>query len=147
MKTLCKSALIGTILLLLAACSQQQAPVGRWEGYLEDTDWIIAVRLQVNEGNTIYATALSLEVSGMSGASRLENTQTLLQTLPERWKEATPGEIDFSNNILRRKGGIAPLFVYEPSGNTMTFHFYAGGKLTRRVSLRPVRTFTPPPRS
>ncbi|MFN8947865.1 MAG: hypothetical protein ACK6DM_11340 [Alphaproteobacteria bacterium] len=145
MKTLCKSALIGTILLLLAACSQQQAPAGRWEGYLEDTEWIIAVRLQVNEGNTIYATALSLDVSAMSNAARMENTQTLLQTLPEQWKEATPGEIDFSNNILRRKGGVAPLFVHEPSSNTMTFHFYAGGKLTRRVPLRPVEAFTPPP--
>ena len=145
MKTLCKSALIGTILLLLAACSQQQAPAGRWEGYLEDTEWIIAIRLQVNEGNTIYATALSLDVAGMSNAARMENTRTLLQTLPEQWKEATPGEIDFSNNILRRKGGVAPLFVHEPSSNTMTFHFYAGGKLTRRVSLRPVKAFTPPP--
>ncbi|MBU6155906.1 MAG: hypothetical protein KJS87_03160 [Alphaproteobacteria bacterium] len=147
MKTLYKSAFLGAFLFLLAACSQQQAPVGRWEGYLEDTDWIIAVRLQVNEGNTIYATALSLEVAGMSNAMRAENTETLLQTLPDQWKAAELGEIDFSDNILRRKGGVAPLFVYEPSDNTMTFHFFAGGKLTRRVYLRPVKSFTPTPGS
>lgn len=143
MKTLHKAALLGLIIWLLAACSGRMAPVGRWEGYLEDSDWIIAVRLQVNDGNTIYATALSLDVTGMSNAARLRNAETIKTTLRDQWEAANLGEIEFSNNILTRKGGVAPLFVYEPSNKTMSFHFYAGGKLTRRVLLLPVKNFTP----
>lgn len=142
MQALHKAAILGIILWLLAGCSSQQAPIGRWEGYLEDSDWIIAVRLQVEDGNTIYATALSVEVAGMSPASRARNAEELKRALPVQWETATSGEIEFRNNILTRKGGVAPLFVYEPSNNTMTFNFYAGGKRTRTVLLAPVRKFS-----
>jgi hypothetical protein len=145
MKALNKAAILGLLLWLLAGCSSEPAPIGRWEGYLEDSDWIIAVRLQVEEANTIYATALSVEVEGMSLAARQSNADEIKRALPVQWEAASSGEIEFRRNILTRKGGVAPLFVHDPSKNTMTFNFYAGGKLTRTVLLVPVRKFSPGP--
>jgi hypothetical protein len=145
MKALNKAAILGLLLWLLAGCSSEPAPIGRWEGYLEDSDWIIAVRLQVEEANTIYATALSVEVEGMSLAERQSNADEVKRALPVQWETATSGEIEFRRNILTRKGGVAPLFVYDPSTKSMTFNFYARGKLTRSVLLLPVRKFSPGP--
>jgi hypothetical protein len=146
MTRLYATAFLGMSILLLTACSSDPAPVGRWEGYHESSDWIVAVRLQVEPGNMIRATALSVDVSGTSASEHARNARTIKRALPVQWETATRGEIDFRSNTLTRKNGNAPLFVYAPADRSMTFHFYAFGKLTRRVHLDPVKEFTGPPR-
>jgi len=143
MTSLGKAIFLGLILTLLSGCSSEQAPVGRWEGFLDSNDWIIGVRLQVEDGNAIRATALSVDVTGASLPERADNARAIKRALPEQWKTATRGNIDFRRNILTRRGGNAPLFVYHPETGAMTFNFYARGKLTKRVKLRPVENFTP----
>lgn len=142
MTRLCNTALMGLLVWLLAGCSSEQAPVGRWEGHLESNDWILAVRLQVEPGNTIRATALSVDVSEASLAERAQTARTIKRALIVQWQTATRGDVRFSNNILTRKSGTAPLFVYSPEDKSMTFNFYAFGKLTKRVHLEPVEEFT-----
>ncbi len=125
----------------LSACGNTNAPPGRWEGYSQSANWAVAVRLQVDEGNTIHATALSVQVSGTSLPERLNLTQKLKVMLPEEWKSAPIGKVDFKNNIITRAGGYAPLFVFDPKRGTMIFNFYAGGKLTEHIKLYPVKEF------
>lgn len=139
------SALFATLLAVLAflsGCSGSQAPVGRWEGHFESAEWLVAVRLQVDKGNIIHATALSVGVAGVSGMQRLELTQKIKSRLVEEWPAAAGGEIDYyRDGTLRRKGGFAPLFTFDPADRTMTFYFYAHGKLTERIKLYPVTSF------
>jgi hypothetical protein len=128
-------------LLLLAGCGSGQAPAGRWEGFSESAQWLVAVRLQVDPGNTIHATALSVSVDGVSLPRRLELQRKIKTTLAEQWPEAVVGKIDYKDRTITKAGGYAPLFVFEPKTGAMTFYFYAGGKLTERIKLYPVKTF------
>jgi hypothetical protein len=138
-----RAAILLVASVVLSSCGDEQAPVGRWEGYAETRQWLLAVRLQVDAGNVIHATALSMEVDGASLPERVELNRRMRQMLPQRWLTATKGKVDFSNNILRRSGGVAPLFVYHPGSKSMTFNFYARGKLTEKVKMRPVKKFIP----
>jgi hypothetical protein len=133
--------LILTLTLALAGCGDTTAPAGRWEGFAQSAKWLIAVRLQVDKGNVIHATALSVSVDGVTLPRRMELTSKIRTALVDQWPMAVKGKIDFKNNTITKAGGYAPLFVYEPKSQTMTFNFYAGGRLTERVKLFPVRQF------
>ena len=135
------SALILVLALALTACGNAAAPPGRWEGFSQSAKWLIAVRLQVDKGNVIHATALSVSVDGVSLPRRMELTDKIKTTLVEQWPEAAAGKVDFRNNTITKAGGVAPLFVFDSKAGTMTFHFYAGGRLTERIKLYPVRAF------
>jgi hypothetical protein len=135
---------VGLVLVLslaIAGCGGGDAPQGRWEGFSQSANWLVAVRLQVDKGNVIRATALSVGVDGVSLPRRMELTRQIKSALPQQWPMAPVGQIDFKDNIITKAGGFAPLFVYDPRSQTMTFQFYAGGRLTERVKLHPVRQF------
>lgn len=135
------SALVVVLALALTACGSAAAPPGRWEGFSQSANWLVAVRLQVDKGNVIHATALSVSVDGLSLPRRVELTNKIKTSLVEQWPQAAAGKVDFKNNTITKAGGVAPLFVYDPKARTMTFHFYAGGRLTERIKLYPVRSF------
>lgn len=141
MTRLMKIAAVAVAVLALTACGTEEAPVGRWEGYSESANWIVAVRLQVDKENVIHATALSIQVKDTTLPERLNLTNKIKRMLPLEWEHAVRGKVDFRNNILRRAGGVAPLFVFKPQDRSMTFNFYAGGKLTEHVRLHPVKNF------
>ena len=128
-------------LLVLTSCGNSQAPAGRWEGFIESPTWAIAVRLQVDGGNTIRASALSADVEGMSMPAKFEAERQLKAAIRDGWPKAVRGQVDFANDTMTRTGGVAPLFVFEPRSRTMTFYFYAGGKLTEKVVCLPVEQF------
>ena len=46
MTSLGKAIFFGLILTLLSGCSSEQAPVGRWEGFLDSNDWIIGETME-----------------------------------------------------------------------------------------------------
>jgi hypothetical protein len=127
--------------LTLTGCGDTLAPEGRWEGFSQSAKWLVAVRLQVDEGNVIHATALSVSVDGAALPKRIALTSRIKAALIEQWPMAVEGKIDFRNNTITKAGGYAPLFVYDPKATTMTFNFYAGGRLTERIKLYPVREF------
>lgn len=127
--------------LTLASCGQKTAPEGRWEGFKETTDWLLAVRLQVEGNNAIRASALSINITGLSLPERYALRSKLKQALVDQWSRAPRGEVDFDDNVLVKHGGFAPLFSYDPKRRTMTFHFYARGKLTEKVTCTPVMEF------
>jgi hypothetical protein len=127
--------------LFLAGCGNGEAPAGRWEGFSESAQWLIAVRLQVDPGNKIHATALSVSVEGASLPRRMELETKIKSALTDQWPQAVVGKIDYKDGTITKAGGYAPLFVFEPKSRTMTFYFYAGGKLTERIKLYPVRAF------
>jgi hypothetical protein len=128
-------------LLVLTSCGNSQAPTGRWEGFIETPTWAIAVRLQVDDGNAIRASALSADVEGMSMPAKFEAERQLKTAIKDGWSKAARGQVDFNNNTMTRTGGVAPLFVFDPRSRTMTFYFYAGGKLTEKVVCLPVEQF------
>lgn len=134
--------LVVTVLaLLVASCGNPNAPQGRWEGFSESANWLLAVRLQVDAGNVIHATALSVEVDGVGLPKRVELARRIKETMLEQWPDAVKGRVDFENNTITKAGGYAPLFVYDPRSGAMTFHFYAHGKLTEKIKLYPVKKF------
>jgi len=126
----------------LAACGNAEAPHGRWEGFSASAKWLVAVRLQVDPGNVIKATALSVNVDGVSLSRRLELTRKIKSTLLEKWPYAVAAAIDYRNGRVTKAGGFAPLFVFDPRVGTMTFNFYADGRLSERIKLYPVRAFS-----
>jgi len=133
--------LLAALALTLAGCGDTTAPQGRWEGFSQSAKWLVAVRLQVDKGNVIHATALSVSVDGVSLPRRLELTDKIKTSLVAQWPMAVEGKIDFKDNVITKAGGYAPLFVFDPKAKTMTFNFYAGGRLTERIKLYPVRQF------
>ena len=124
-----------------SACGSSQAPQGRWEGFSQSAEWLVAVRLQVDSGNKIHSTALSVSVEGISLPRRMELTRKIKQTLIRQWPAAVVAKVDYANKTLTKAGGVAPLFVFDPKSGAMTFHFYAGGKLTEKIKLYPVKDF------
>ena len=132
---------LAALLLLLAACGETQAPTGRWEGFIDSPSWMIAVRLQVDDGNAIRASALSANVDGMTLPAKFDTARQLKTALKQQWPQAVRGQVDFHNDTMTRAGHIAPLFVFDPQARTMTFHFYAGGKLSEKVVCLPVEEF------
>jgi len=136
--------IVALTLSWLTACGNSQAPQGRWEGFSESSDWLVAVRLQVDSGNTIHATALSVSVDGISLPRRMDLARKIKTTLIEKWPEAVVGKVDYNDGTLTKAGGFAPLFAFDRKSGAMTFYFYAGGKLTERIKLYPVKHFTQP---
>lgn len=127
--------------LALGACGPAAAPPGRWEGFGESANWLIAVRLEVHSDNEIKASALSASVEGASLPQRMALEQELKASIIDQWRDAPKAQVSFKGNAIVRKNLYAPIFVFDPVQRTMTFHFYAGGKLTERVTLRPVADF------
>ncbi|MCE9522798.1 MAG: hypothetical protein K8S25_10245 [Alphaproteobacteria bacterium] len=130
------------MLSLLTACGDGQAPAGRWEGFSASGEWLVAARLQVDPGNTIHATALSVNVGGISLPRRLELTSKIKATLIAQWPKAVVGKVDYKDRTITHAGGVAPLFTFDPKSGSMTFYFYAGGKLTEKIRLYPVAHFS-----
>jgi hypothetical protein len=128
-------------LSLLVACGSNEAPTGKWEGYSESAHWLLGVRLKVDPGNVIHATALSINVTDASLPERQTLSDKMHRMMPEQWETATRSKVDFRDNVIHKAGGFAPLFIYDPKRGTMTFTFYAGGKLTEHVKLQPVKKF------
>jgi hypothetical protein len=128
-------------LMLVTSCSNNDAPTGKWEGYSESAHWLLGVRLKVDPGNVIHATALSIDVTDVSLPERQALSEKMHKMMPEQWAGATRSKIDFKDNVIHKAGGYAPLFIYDPKRGTMTFTFYAGGRLTEHIKLQPVKEF------
>jgi hypothetical protein len=129
------------MLLLVASCSNTDAPAGRWEGFIDSPTWIIVVRLEVFGGNNIRASALSANVDGMTLPNKFETARQLKAAMRQQWPQAVRGRVDFKDNTLTRTDHVAPLFVFDERKRTMTFYFYAGGKLAEKVVCLPVERF------
>ncbi|MBI1210737.1 MAG: hypothetical protein GC190_04695 [Alphaproteobacteria bacterium] len=133
--------LVAPLLLLITSCGSQDAPTGRWEGFIDSPTWIIVVRLEVESGNNIRASALSANVDGMTLPNKFAAARQLKTAIREQWPNAVRGRIDFHGNTLTRTDHVAPLFVFDEQKRTMTFYFYAGGKLAEKVVCLPVERF------
>lgn len=125
----------------LTGCGESEAPKGRWEGFAESHDWLIAVRLEMQKGNMMRASALSAHIAGTDLPRRRDLEQELRQGMKDQWSAVPKTGVSFTGNTITRQKGYAPLFIHQPASNAMVFHFYAGGKLTEKVTLRPVETF------
>jgi hypothetical protein len=136
-----RTLLVLALALFLAGCGDASAPQGRWEGFSQSAKWLVAVRVQIDKGNVIHATALSVSVDGVALPKRIELTAKIKERLIDQWPMAVEGEIDFKDNVITKAGGYAPLFVFDPKSRAMTFNFYAGGRLTEKIKLYPVRQF------
>jgi len=133
--------ILAPLLLALAACGPSQAPIGRWEGFIDSPSWIIVVRLQVDGGNAIRASALSANVAGMTLPAKFDAARELKAAIKQQWPNAVRGQVDYHAGTMTRAGHVAPLFVFDEEAHTMTFYFYAGGRLAEKVLCLPVEKF------
>jgi hypothetical protein len=134
-------ALLMLAAVAFSACGERSTLTGRWEGFSESHAWQIAVRLELKKDGEMRASALSALVDGADLPRRHQLEAELRQGIKDQWSAVPKTDIDFNANTITRKGGFAPLFIYEPRTQTMVFHFYAGGKLTEKVTLKPVQNF------
>ena len=128
--------LVFAAVLCLSACSREDnTPKGRWEGFSESQNWLIVARLELQKGGEMRASALSAFVAEADLPRRHELETELRAGMKDQWSAVTKTDISFTGNTITRKDGYAPLFIFEPGSGAMIFHFYAGGKLTEKVTL------------
>lgn len=133
--------LVALALICLSGCGDETSPKGRWEAFSESPNWLIAVRLETGPGNVMRASALTAFVAGADLPRRHALEGELKQGIKDQWAAVPKSDIEFHGNTITKKKGYAPQFVLEPRSGAMIFHFYSGGKLTEKVTLRPVEAF------
>ena len=125
----------------ISGCGEPQAPVGQWEAFSQSQSWLIAVRVEMKPNNAMRASALSAFVGDADLPRKHELETALRDGMITQWPSVAKTEIEYAGNTITRRAGYAPLFIYEPTTDAMVFHFYAGGKLAEKVTLRRVETF------
>src|ERR1700761_1876616 len=130
----------------VSACSHSAPPVGRWEGVYDTSDTIIAARVEITAKGDIFVSAPDVtDIGGASSEDRAATRQKLADGLDESWGSVVPRPMDFDGKTFRKPGGIAPQMEWDSSANTMTLVLYLGAAPELRVTLRPVKDFSPDP--
>ena len=131
----------------VGACSHSAPPpAGRWEGFYESRDTIVAARLEITAKGDIFVSAP--DATGIGSASdddRAAIRQRLADGLDESWGSVVPRRLDFDGQTFRKPGGIAPQMEWDAQSNAMTLVVYLGTQPAIRIALRPVKDFGPNP--
>ena len=130
--------------LLLASCSKQQPPLGRWEGTYEVGGTFIAARLEMAANAQIRVSAPDVTDSDVD-TDRLQMEQNMSDRLAGAWGAVEPRPMDFDGTTFRKPGGIAPQIEWESASNTMTLYVYLGNRPAIRIRLHRVDDFSQNP--
>jgi hypothetical protein len=129
-------------LLLLAACSKPQPPIGKWEGGYESGGTLVVARVEILASGQVKVSAPDLlNIPDATPEKMLQNRERLATELANGWSEVAPRSFDFDGKTFRKPGGVAPQMVWNEKTNQMTLQLYFGANPAIPVHLRPVADF------
>jgi hypothetical protein len=130
-------------LLTLAGCADTPPPVGRWQGAFEDSEMMVAVRLEIDAAGSVRVTAPNAiaDFHKMSQLERDSLRRRLDSGLARSWPHVMPLALEFDGKIFRKPGGVAPQLEWDRSGKRMTMVFYSSDRPSVRIRLDNVREF------
>jgi len=132
--------------LVLAACSKNPPPAGRWEGAFDDGTTFVAARLEIEPGGTLRVSAPDVvDPSIANDEDRATMRQNMSQRLAGAWGEVAPRPMDFDGTIFRKPGGIAPQIEWDEKTKAMTLYVYISTRPAIKIPLHPVDDFTDNP--
>ena len=132
--------------LVLASCSKNPPPAGRWEGAFDDGTIFVAARLEIEPDGTIRVSAPDVvDPSIVNEDDRAAMRQNMSQRLAGGWGEVAPRPMDFDGTTFRKPGGIAPQIEWNAQTKTMTLYVYIGTHPALKIPLHPVDDFTDNP--
>src|SRR5882672_143032 len=122
------AALFG--LVALAACSNPNPPVGRWEGVYEDTGLMVVVRLEIAPTGEVRVSAPNavIEEQPLSSGDRGQLRAHLWEGLARSWPLVAPLPLDFDGKAFHKPGGVAPQLEWDAKNQHMTMIYYAGNR-------------------
>ena len=138
-------ALLFTV-LMLASCSKNPPPAGRWEGAFDDGATFIAARLEIESDGNVRVSAPDVVDPGIASEDdRAAMRQNMSQRLAGAWGEVAPRPMDFDGTIFRKPGGIAPQIEWNAQSKAMTLYVYIGTHPAIKIPLHTVSDFTDNP--
>lgn len=132
--------------LLLTSCSKAPPPSGRWEGFYESADTMVAARLEIEDNGLVSVSAD--DVTNIGGATTDERTsigESLFARLAIDWDKSAPHAMDFDGKIFRNPGGISHQIAWDSNRNIMTLYVYLGLRPAILVPLHAVSDFANDP--
>jgi len=129
-------------LLLLAACSDPQPPVGKWEGGYEGNGTLVVARVEILPSGQVRISApdlLNIPDTRPENMQRLR--ERLAAELRNNWEDVEPRPFAFDGKTFRKPDGFAPQMVWDKASNQMVLQLYFGTNPALPVVLRPVTEF------
>lgn len=126
-------------------CSDNRAPIGKWQGAYSGDNAIIVARVEVQSDGQVRVTAPDAfaDYTQMSEADKMFVEQNLRAGLTASWPKVAPRKFDFDGHTFRVPGGVAPQLTYDSSTRHMTMYVYQGGaQPTLHIDMAPVAQFT-----
>src|ERR1700742_1603337 len=94
-------------LVVLAACSKPQAPVGKWEGGAESGGVLVAARVEILANGTVKVSAPDI-TNAVGERDKIEQMRAQVAAdLANGWAEVKPRSFDFDGKTFRKPGGVA----------------------------------------
>jgi hypothetical protein len=129
-------------LLLVAACSRPQPPVGKWEGGYENNGTIVVARVEITANGLVRISAPDItNLQNASPEQMAMQRSRLAAELVNVWADVEPRAFEFDGKTFRKPGGVAPQMVWDKDSNQMTLQLYFGANPALPVVLRPVDMF------
>jgi hypothetical protein len=129
-------------LILLAACSKPQPPIGKWEGGYENNGTLVVARMEILAGGQVKISAPDLTNLQDATLEQMARSRDRLTTaLVNLWPDVEPRPFEFDGKVFRKPGGVAPQMIWDKKTNQMTLQLYFGANPAIPVHLRPVPEF------
>ncbi|HXJ03340.1 MAG TPA: hypothetical protein VNH44_19125 [Micropepsaceae bacterium] len=143
MRHFSRFALFLASLIVLAACSDPQPPIGQWEGAYEDQGLMIVARLQIDGSGHVRVSAPNAitDTAPLSDDDRAALRAKLESGLAASWPSVAPLPLEFDGHAFHKPGGVAPQLEWDKAAKRMTLIFYSGNRRSVRVPLDAVADF------
>lgn len=146
MRRIATQCLLFLGLVLLAACSDPQPPIGKWEGGYESGGTLVVARVEIVPGGQVRISAPDLlNIQDTRPEQMARQRARLVAELVNNWSDVAPRPFDFDGKTFRKPGGVAPQMVWDEKSNQMTLQLYFGANPALPVVLRPVVEFNNTP--
>ncbi len=133
-------------LVLLAAWSKPQPPIGKWEGGYEGKGVLVVARVEILANGQVKISAPDLtNLQGATFEQMARSRARLATELTNMWPDVAPRVFEFDGKTFRKPDGIAPQMVWDEKTNQMTLQLYFGANPALPVVLRPVNEFNENP--
>jgi hypothetical protein len=140
----CRHGLAALVAFGVIACSEHPVPPsGRWQGVYEDSNLVVAARLEIDKGGHVRVSAPNAigDFRTMSDDDRTQLRVHLFSDLAHAWPEVGLVPLDFDGKDFRKPGGVAPQLEWDAARHRMTMIYYSANRASVRVPLESVQDF------